>query len=196
MNRWAVTISGLSGLNPSSCIHRGLVFSQLLHYYYTTHVAAVSLPCPHLPTPLTGLHPSLIHFLTPLLPLIRPLAVTLGLLDMCLSFILPLGACCNDKYPYHIARHRMFQHTGRKGFRVSGHVYRHECLSPSSWIRRWDHKQDVVLGAYRCRLMITDFLCCNCTLITPRSVCVNMCNYISVCPFICLHVRLHRSAEE
>ncbi len=34
------------------------------------------------------------------------------------------------------------------------------------------------------RPMITDFHYCSCTLITLCSVCVNMCNYISVYPFM------------
>lgn len=43
MNRWPVTISGLSGLNPSSCVQRGLlVFLQLQQCHY------LALIFPHL----------------------------------------------------------------------------------------------------------------------------------------------------
>lgn len=87
--------------------------------------------------------PLLTHFLTPILPLIRPLAVTWNFwICSYLSF-----RSCNDKYPYCKAQCRMFQHTGGKDFRVLVCVQRHDCPSPPSWLRRWDHRQDVVLRA-------------------------------------------------
>lgn len=128
--------------------------------------------------------PLLSYFLTPIFPPIRPLAVTqnfwiCGYLS---------SRCCNDKYPYCRVQCRMFQHTGGKDFRVLVCVERHECSPPSSWLRRWDHRQDVVLRAYSCRLSMTDFHYCNCTLITLHSMCVLTCVITYLCVLTYVHM--------
>lgn len=75
-------------------------------------------------------------FLTPLLPLIRPLAITPGLLDMRLSFILPLRACCNEK-PYHIARITgCFSTQEEKAPVCQGMCTGMNVSHPPPWIRR------------------------------------------------------------
>lgn len=127
--------------------------------------------------------PLLSYFLTPIFPPIRPLAVSRNFwIGVYLS-----SRSCNDKYPYCRAQCRMFQQAGGKDFRVLVCVERHERPSPPSWLRRWDHRQDVVLRAYSCRLSMTDFHYCNCTLITPHSMCVLTC----VITYLCVPTYVH-----
>lgn len=172
------------GQIPSAC-HQGYILPvafrggslQLLQHHYNTRTEEMWLPSPVFSHLSVAFSPLLIHFLTPILPPIRPRAVTQNFW-ICGYHS---SRCCNDKYPYCKAQCRMFQHTGGKDFRVSVCVERNECPSPPSWLRRWDHRQDVVLGAYSCRLSMTDFHYCNCSLITLHSMCVLTCVITYLC---------------
>lgn len=167
MNRWAAAISRLSGLNPSSRVQRRRpVCLSARSCCNTTATCSnvTGLPSSshtsHRPAPPSQ---SFSHA--------SPPSDQASWLQSCDLWIICgyLSSCCRaDKYPYHIARRRMFEHTGGEGFRVSVHVERQECPSPPSRLQRRDRRQDVVSRAYSCRLIITDFHFCNCTLITLR----------------------------
>lgn len=166
-NRWAAAISRLSGLNPSSWVQRRRPVCLSARSCCNTTATCSNV---------TGLPSSSHTSHRPVPPSqsfshASPPSDQASWLQSCDLWIICgyLSSCCRaDKYPYHIARRRMFEHTGGEGFRVSVHVERQECPSPPSRLQRRDRRQDVVSRAYSCRLIITDFHFCNCTLITLR----------------------------